>query len=152
MSGIKYFPQDLNIENKNIILRLDFNVPLKNKQIQDYTRISTVLPLLKDLVKRKSKIIILSHLGRPEGLKKNDLSLLPVFKYLKKQLDTNIYFYTGEINELAKNKVSFLKSGEIILFENIRFFEGENKNDENFFSSNKGNPTRSKTWKNVYFS
>ena len=132
MSGIKYFPQDLNIENKNIILRLDFNVPLKNKQIQDYTRISTVLPLLKDLVKRKSKIIILSHLGRPEGLKKNDLSLLPVFKYLKKQLDTNIYFYTGEINELAKNKVSFLKSGEIILFENIRFFEGENKNDENF--------------------
>jgi phosphoglycerate kinase len=132
MSGIKYFPQDLNIENKNIILRLDFNVPLKNKQIQDYTRISTVLPLLKDLVKRKSKIIILSHLGRPEGLKINDLSLLPVFKYLKKQLDTNIYFYTGEINELAKNKVSFLKSGEIILFENIRFFEGENKNDENF--------------------
>ena len=101
MSGIKYFPQDLNIENKNIILRLDFNVPLKNKQIQDYTRISTVLPLLKDLVKRKSKIIILSHLGRPEGLKINDLSLLPVFKYLKKQLDTNIYFSTtNHIKEL----------------------------------------------------
>ena len=62
MLGIKYFPQDLNIEGKKIIVRVDFNVPLKDKRIQDSTKIEQVLPFLKDLIKRKSKIILISHL------------------------------------------------------------------------------------------
>ena len=132
MSGIKYFPKDLNTEDKKIVLRVDFNVPLKEKKIQDYTRILQVLPFLKELIKKKLKIIIFSHLGRPKGKRENDLSLIPIYKYLKEKLETNIYFYTGEINDELKDKVSFLKSGEVILVENIRFFKGEEKNDENF--------------------
>jgi phosphoglycerate kinase len=132
MQGIKYFPQDLNIEGKRIIVRVDLNVPLKDKKIQDSTRIEQVLPFLKDLVKRKSKIILISHLGRPKGIKDSTLSLLPIYKYLKKKLNTNMYFYTGEINEEAKTKILYLKDGEVLLIENIRFFKEETENDESF--------------------
>jgi len=71
-------------------------------------------------------------LGRPKGLRNNALSLLPVYKYLKKKLNTNMYFYTGEINDELKKKSSYLKESEILLIENIRFFKGESENDENF--------------------
>ena len=132
MTGIKYFPDNLDVEGKKIILRVDLNVPLMNKKIQDYTRISLILPFLKNLIKKKSKIIIIAHLGRPKDIKDNDLSLIPIFNYLKEKLDTNIFFYTGKIDEEAEKKVSSLKPSEIILFENIRFFKEELDNDENF--------------------
>jgi len=132
MPGIKYFPKDLNIENKTIILRVDFNVPFENKEVKDFTRILLVIPFVEELIKRKSKIIIISHLGRPKGEKKKELSLLPVFKSLKEKIKTNVYFYTGKINEEAKDKCSYLKPGDILLLENIRFFKEESENDENF--------------------
>ena len=132
MQGIKYFPQELNIESKRIIVRVDLNVPLKDKKIQDSTRIEQVLPFLKDLIKRKSKIILISHLGRPKGIKDSALSLLPIYKYLKEKLNTNMYFYTGEINDDVKTKSSYLKNGEVLLVENIRFFKEETENDEEF--------------------
>ena len=132
MIGIKYFPQDLDIEEKRVIVRLDFNVPLKDKKIQDYTRILLTLPFLKNLVKKKAKIIIITHLGRPKGVKSSEMSLLPIYKYLKEKIKTNIYFFTGEINDKTKEKSSHLKSGEILLLENIRFFKGEAENDEAF--------------------
>ena len=132
MLGIKYFPQKLNVEGKRIIVRVDLNVPLNNKKIQDSTRIDQVLPFLKDLVKRKSKIILISHLGRPKGIKDSALSLLPVYRYLKEKLNTNMYFYTGEINEEVNAKSMYLKESEILLIENIRFFKEETENDENF--------------------
>ena len=75
MGKIKFFTDTINIQNKTIILRLDLNVPLKEKKIQDFTRINLVLPFLKNLVIRKAKIIIVSHLGRPKGIKDSDLSL-----------------------------------------------------------------------------
>jgi len=132
MSEIKYFPPDLNVKGKKIIVRLDLNVPLKDKKIQDTTRILQVLPFLEDLIKRKSKIILISHLGRPKGTRNSNLSLLPIYKYLKEKLNTNMYFYTGEINDEAKTKCSYLKESEVILIENIRFFKEETENDENF--------------------
>ena len=132
MLGIKYFPQDLNIEGKRIIVRVDFNVPLKNKKILDSTRIKQALPFLLDLIKKKSKIILISHLGRPKGMRDSSLSLLPIYKFLKEKLNTNMYFYTGEINEEIKMKSSYLKESEILLIENIRFFKEETDNDENF--------------------
>jgi len=132
MQGIKYFPKDLNVEGKRIIVRVDLNVPLKDKKIQDSTRIEQVLPFLKDLIKRKSKIILISHLGRPKGAKDITLSLLPVYKYLKEKINTNMYFYTGEINDEIETKSSYLKEGEILLIENIRFFKEEIEDDENF--------------------
>jgi phosphoglycerate kinase len=132
MTGIKYFPKNLDIKGKIILLRLDLNVPLKEKVIQDHARIDQILPFLKELSEKKSKIIILSHLGRPKGIKDTSLSLLPIYKYLKEKLDTNTYFFTGEINDELKAKCSYLNEGEIILVENIRFFKEETENDDNF--------------------
>ena len=132
MSKIKYFSENQKVQNKTIILRLDLNVPLIEKKIQDKSRILMSLPFLKDLVKKKAKIIIISHLGRPKGVKNNELSLTPIYKFLKEQLETNVFFFMGEINDETKSKFSYLKEGEIILLENIRFYEGENKNDDSF--------------------
>ena len=130
MAGIKYFPKDLIVEDKTIILRLDLNVPLKNKKILDNTRVLLALPFLKELIMKKAKIVIISHLGRPKGVKENELSLLPVYKFLKENLETNIYFFTGEIDSKIKSKSSYLKAGEILLLDNIRFNKGETENDE----------------------
>ena len=132
MSKIKYFSENQDIQNKTIILRLDLNVPLNQKKIQDESRILTALPFLKNLIKKKAKIIIISHLGRPKGVKIKELSLTPIFKFLKKQLETNVYFFMGDINEETKSKFTYLKEGEIILLENIRFFKEEGENDDNF--------------------
>ena len=132
MDKINFFPDNLDIQNKKIILRLDLNVPLKDKIIQDDTRIVSCLPFIKRLVEKKAKVIIISHLGRPEGIKVPDLSLLPIYKYLKNTLQTNVYFFMGNLDEEVQEKFSHLKKGEIILIENIRYFKEENNNDENF--------------------
>ena len=132
MQGIKYFPQNLKVESKKVIVRVDLNVPLKDKRILDSTRIEQVLPFLQHLIKKNSKIILISHLGRPKDGRDSNLSLLPVYKYLKEKLNTNMYFYTGEIDDEIKKKSSYLKEGEILLIENIRFFKEETSNDENF--------------------
>ena len=85
MDKIKFFPDNLDVQNKNVILRLDLNVPIKDKIIKDETRLKVCLPFIKKLIQKKAKIIILSHLGRPEGIKDPALSLTPIFKYLKKK-------------------------------------------------------------------
>ena len=92
MSKIKYFSENLDIQSKTIILRLDLNVPLNKKEILDKTRILVSLPLLKHLIKRQAKIVIISHLGRPKGIANMELSLAPIYKFLKEHLETNIYF------------------------------------------------------------
>ncbi len=135
MNKIRYFSETLNIQNKTIILRLDLNVPINDKKIQDNSRIISSLPLLKVLIKKKAKIVIISHLGRPKGKKISELSLAPIYKFLKKELETNIYFFMGNIDKETKEKFSYLKEGEIILLENIRFFKEEDENDD-IFSQN----------------
>jgi len=132
MSKIKYFSENLEVQSKTIILRLDLNVPLNEKKIQDKTRILLNLPFLKNLIKKKAKIIIISHLGRPKGIKNSELSLTPIYKFLKEQLKTKVYFFMGDINEETKSKFSYLQESEIILLENIRFFKEESKNDDDF--------------------
>jgi phosphoglycerate kinase len=132
MLGIKYFPHNLNVENKKIIVRVDLNVPLKDKKILDSTRIEQAIPFLQELIEKKAKVILVSHLGRPKGVREGALSLLPVYKYLKKRLNMGMYFYTGEINDELKAKSAYLKEGEILLIENIRFFKEETENNERF--------------------
>ena len=132
MDKINFFPDNLDVQNKKIILRLDLNVPLKDKIIADDTRIILCLPFIKRLIEKKAKIIIISHLGRPKGIKDPALSLMPIYKYLKKALQTNIYFFMGDFDNEIKDKFSHLKAGEVILIENIRYFKEETDNDENF--------------------
>ena len=132
MDKINFFPTNLDVQSKKIILRLDLNVPLKDKVIQDDTRIALCLPFIKKLVEKKAKIIIVSHLGRPKGVKTPELSLMPIYKYIKKSLQTNVYFFMGNLDDEVQGKFSHLKEGEIILLENIRYFKEENNDDENF--------------------
>ena len=132
MDKINFFPENLDVQNKKVILRLDLNVPIKDKVIEDDTRIVMCLPFIKKLIKKKAKIIILSHLGRPKGEKDPELTLIPIYKYLKKSLNTNIFFFMGKIDDEINDKFSQLKEGEIILIENIRYFKEETSNDENF--------------------
>ncbi len=132
MDKINFFPDNFNVQNQTIILRLDFNVPIKDRIITDDTRISLCLPFIKKLIDKKAKIIIISHLGRPKGMRDPNLSLSPIYKYLKKKLETNVYFFMGDLDNDVKNKFSYLKDGEVILIENIRYFKEETNDDENF--------------------
>ena len=132
MDKINFFPDNLDVKNKKIILRLDLNVPIKNKIIKDDTRIAACLPFIQRLINKKAKIIIISHLGRPKGVRDPNLSLAPIYKYLKKRLKTNVYFFMGSFDEEVKNKFSHLKEGEVILIENIRYFKEETEDDEEF--------------------
>ena len=132
MDKINFFPDNLSVQNQKIILRLDFNVPLKDKIIIDDTRIALCLPFVKKLIEKKAKIIIISHLGRPKGVKDPALSLMPIYKYLKKKLQTNVYFFMGNFDDKLKEKFSYLQEGEVILIENIRYFKEETDDDENF--------------------
>ena len=111
MDKINFFPNNLEIQNQKIILRLDLNVPIKDKIILDDTRIVLCLPFIKKLIEKKAKIIIISHLGRPKGIKDPNLSLMPIYKYLKKTLQTNVYFFAGNIDHEINNKFSHLKEG-----------------------------------------
>ncbi len=132
MGEINFFPDDLEIKNQKIILRLDLNVPIKDKVIKDDTRITLCLPFINRLIEKKAKIIIISHLGRPKGINVPDLSLMPVYKYFKDVLKTNVYFFKGTFDGETKEKFSHLKGGEIILIENIRFFKEETEDDQDF--------------------
>ena len=132
MDKINFFPNDLDVKNKKIILRLDLNVPVKEKVIKDYTRIDLCLPFIKELVQKKAKIIIISHLGRPKENKDSSLSLMPIYKYLKKILQNNVYFFMGKFDDEVKDKFSHLKEGDAILIENIRFYKEEIEDDDNF--------------------
>ena len=132
MSKINFFSEDLEIKDLKVVLRLDLNVPIKNKIITDDTRITLCLPFINKLIEKKAKIIIISHLGRPKGINIPELSLIPVYKFLKDMLKTNVYFFQGTFNDETNEKFSHLKGGEVILIENIRFFKGETEDDEGF--------------------
>ncbi len=132
MDKINFFPDNLNVQNKRIILRLDLNVPIKEKKIVDDTRIILALPFIKKLIEKKARIIIISHLGRPKGIRNPNLSLLPIYKYFKKKLQTNVFFFMGNFDNEVKDKFSKLKEGEVILIENIRYFNEETNDDESF--------------------
>ena len=132
MEKINSFNENVNIENKRILLRSDFNVPILNGIIQDTTRIDLSTAFIQNLLNRKAKLFIISHLGRPKNVKDNKFSLKPVFEYLKEKINNKIYFHSGKITKKIQEEISFLKNSEMIFFENIRFNEGEIKDDNDF--------------------
>ena len=132
MSNLKIFSDNITVTNKRVIVRLDLNVPINKLIIEDHTRIEIVEPFLNQLIRKKAKVILLSHLGRPKGKVISEMSLKPIFNYLKKKLKVKIYFFKDKIDDKAVNASKKLKPGEILLIENIRFFKEEEDNDENF--------------------
>ena len=114
------------------MLRLDLNVPLKSGKIIDTTRIDKILPTLNFLDKENSKIIILSHVGRPKGKIVNELSLKPVSENIEKKLNKNVKLITKNINEITTKKYFDKFTEKIIILENIRFYPEEELNDSNF--------------------
>ena len=123
---------ETDLNNKRILLRLDLNVPLDNGKITDANRINKILPTLSFLIKQNSKIIILSHVGRPKGKVINELSLKPICKDLNNKLNQNIKLITKNINELNNNDLFKNNDEKIIMLENIRFYSEEEKNDPDF--------------------
>ena len=124
--------KEVNLKGKQILLRLDLNVPLDNGKINDTSRIDKILPTLNFLIGQKTKIIILSHVGRPKGKIVKELSLKPISEDLKKKTNVSIRLIEENINEI-KNKDFFNKfDEEILILENIRFYAEEEKNDQNF--------------------
>ena len=135
MNNLNFFSEKINVTNKRVIVRFDLNVPLKNGKIIDDTRIKMVTPFLEKLIKKKAKIIIVSHLGRPKGKKISKLSLKPIYNYLIKKTNFRIKFHKGLFNKKLFLLSKKIKSGQILLLENIRFNKLEELNGVDFAQS-----------------
>ena len=129
---MKSIKEEANLKDKKILLRLDLNVPLNNGKITDTTRIDKILPTLKFLIKQNSKVIILSHIGRPKGKVTKGLSLKPICEDLANKLNQNVKLITKNINEINNEDLFKNVDEKIIMLENIRFYFEEEKNDRGF--------------------
>ena len=121
-----------SIENKSVILRLDLNVPIKNGKITDSNRIDKVMPTLEFLLKKKAKIIIISHVGRPKGKIVKELSLELVSLYIKSKIKKEVSLLKENIFNLNKEEIFKNSNDELVLLENIRFYPEEEANDDKF--------------------
>ena len=129
---MKYIKDQENLSEKRVLLRLDLNVPLKNGIIIDHTRIDKILPIINFLIKKNSKILVVSHIGRPKGKFKKDLSLKPICENLEKKINQKVSLFKGSILELKRDNLFQDSKEQIIFLENIRFYEEEEKNDISF--------------------
>ena len=118
-----------NLSQKKVLLRLDLNVPLKNGLITDETRINKIIPVINFLVEKKSKIIIISHVGRPKGEVNKTLSLKPICENLQKKIKKKIKLFSNNIFEIKQKDLFKNPDDQIVLLENIRFYKEEEKND-----------------------
>ena len=120
------------LEGKKVILRLDLNVPLQKKNIIATNRIDKIIPTLTFLINKRAKILILSHVGRPKGKIIEGLSMSPICEYLQKKLNQKIYLIKTDINNLNKKDLFQNENENILMLENLRFFNGEEENDMQF--------------------
>lgn len=124
---------DLDLKDKKVLVRVDFNVPLNDKlEVTDDKRIRESLPTIKKILDDGGKAILMSHLGRPKGKKVPEMSLLPAAKKLEELLGKRVKFVRGCVGSRVEKAVDELISGECILLENLRFYPEEEKNDPEF--------------------
>ena len=123
---------NLDLKGKKVLLRVDLNVPMKNGAITETSRIEKIIPTIKLLIKKEAKIIIMSHIGRPKGKVIDGMSLKPISEKLSLLLQKNIFFSEHLINENTLLEINKIQNGSILMLENIRFNEGEEKNDSDF--------------------
>ena len=124
--------EGLDLENKRVFIRVDFNVPIQNGKVADDTRIKGALPTIKYAIENGAKIILASHLGRPKGQREDRFSLKPVGDRLSELLGKEVKFADDCVGDEVKNMVFSLEAGDVLLLENVRFHEGEKKNTEDF--------------------
>jgi len=132
MVKINQLDENLNIEGKRVLLRVDFNVPINDGAITENSRIEKVLPTIKFLINKKAKIIIIAHLGRPKGKIVPELTLKPIAKKLSNYLNQNVVFLNESIGSLAIQNSKKIPNGEILLLENLRFNKEEELNSVSF--------------------
>jgi len=123
---------DLQLEGKKVLLRVDFNVPINKGAISETSRIEKIIPTINFLLKKKAKIIILSHIGRPKGKLNKELSLKPISEKLGLLLNEKILFNDQKLEEISLSELNKINNGSILMLENIRFNKGEENNDDNF--------------------
>ena len=125
--------RDLDLDGKKVLMRCDFNVPLdENKNITDKTRIVAAMPTIKYVLDHNAKLILCSHLGRPKGEVKPELSLKPVADELSKELGKEVKLAKDIVGPSAHELTENMKEGDVVLLENVRFDPREEKNDEEF--------------------
>ncbi len=123
--------KDLAVEGKRVFVRVDLNVPLtKDKQVSDDSRITAVLPTIRHLIEREARIILGSHLGRPDGKVKPELTLEPVAARLAELLGCDIILADEPVGDGARKVVGDLRGGQVAMLENLRFHPGEEANDD----------------------
>lgn len=115
--------EDIDVNGKRVLVRCDFNVPIKDGRITDENRLTGALPTIKYLTQNNAKTILCSHLGKPKGEPKPELSLEPVAKRLSQMLDRQVIFAADDnvVGENAKNAVQNMKNGDVILLQNTRY-------------------------------
>lgn len=126
--------EDLDVKGKRVLVRCDFNVPLKDGEITNDKRIVAALPTIKYLMEQGAKVILCSHLGRPKGEYKSEFSLAPVAKRLSEYLGVDVPLAEDEnvVGDNAKKMAADLQDGQVMLLENVRYRAEETKNEENF--------------------
>ncbi|MGO5064830.1 phosphoglycerate kinase [Clostridium sporogenes] len=126
--------EDIDVKNKKVLVRCDFNVPLNEGKITDENRLVGALPTIKYLMEKGAKIILCSHMGKPKGEPKKELSLLPVAKRLSEMLNKEVIFADDDnvVGENAKKAVEDMKDGDVVLLQNTRYRKEETKNEEVF--------------------
>ena len=128
--------RDLDVRGKRVFLRVDYNVPMEEKDgkmvINDVTRIVETLPTLKLLIEKGGKLILTAHLGRPKGKREPSMSLAPVAEKLGELLGKPVAFASDCIGEVAETAVAALKDGDVLLLENVRYYNEEEANDPAF--------------------
>lgn len=124
--------KDLDLHNKRVLVRVDFNVPLEAGRVTDNTRIRAALPTIQYLIDHGARVILMSHLGRPKGKVKEELRLDPVARELEGLLGRPVHKVNDCIGSEVEAAVAALKPGEVLLLENLRFYPEEEKNDPEF--------------------
>ncbi len=124
--------QNVDLKGKRILLRVDFNVPMKNGKVSEDTRIVQTLPTIKQLLKQKARIILCSHMGRPEGKVVKDLSMRPAAEHMAKLLKKPVKMMKESVGPAVRKAAEELKPGQMMFLENLRFHIGEEKNDPAF--------------------
>ena len=128
-TGKKLFVEDLNVTGKRVIVRVDFNVPLKDGKVESDKRLKESLPTIKFLREKNAKVILMSHLGRPDGKRVPDMSLRPVADALAALLNSPVAFADDCVGPAAEKAVAALAPGGVLLLENLRFHAAEEENE-----------------------